>query len=94
MVTLYHKTNTRNIQSILKHGLLANKAEYSDRVYLCRQANMDMGLGHALFSVKIPSDDPRLDNGGDWQVIIFRDIPPEQIKYLGNFKRNENPNAS
>ena len=87
----YHKTDVKNVKSILKKGLITNhKGQFQGRIYLCRQSDMDMGLGHALFAVDIPDDHPDLnDDGEGWQVIAYIDIPPEYITYLGEYEPNQ-----
>lgn len=81
------------MESILSKGLLTEYGHYKGRTYLCRYPDMDMGLGRALFAVDIPDDDPELnDKGEDWQIISWKDIPPEWITYLGQYGPNAKPN--
>jgi len=94
----YHKTDPKNVKSILKEGL---RREYSKwgRVYLSLFPDMDMGLGHALFEIDL--DDKKVNEGkpsqgkpleeGEWQIISFEDIPTDRIKYLGEYGPNEKP---
>ena len=91
---LYHKTDIKNIQSILKDGLQCKYASYIPRIYLCKYPNMDMGLGKALFEVNIPDDDPKLnqkDGEGYWEFISWEDLPVKWMTYLGEYGPNEKP---
>lgn len=90
---VYHKTDVKNVESILKHGL---RLEFSNcfkqsggAIYLSTTPEMDMGLGEALFEVEL--DDSKL-HGTGWQIISWENIPPERIKYLGKFGPNQIPN--
>jgi len=90
----YHKTYIKNVKSILLKGLLLEYSRYN-RIYLCRFPDMDMGLGKALFAIDIPDNDPELhDDGEEWEIHAYKDIPPEWINYLGNYGPNEKPNPN
>ena len=49
---------------------------------------MDMGLGRALFAVDLDDEE---DNREEWELISVKDIPPENITYLGEYGPNEKP---
>ena len=86
----YHKTDVRNVKSILRKGLLVKYGR--GQVYLCRQPDMDMGLGRALFAIDIPNNDSDLcDDGEGYQILAFKNIPPKWITYLGEYGPNEKP---
>jgi hypothetical protein len=92
---LYHKSDVKNIESILQNGLqmkYSNHFKYPSNpdtaagaVYLCTHPDMDMGLGHALFEVDIDVAPT------GWEVVLFEDVPPESIKYLGEYGANKSP---
>ena len=94
--TYYHGTNSKNVESIKKHGLVAhNPAEgyegleegethepgHPEGVYLSENAETARNYGDAVFSVELP-------NSADWGwtgsegVVLGHSISPLALKQV------------
>ena len=74
----YHRTDSKNLESILKHGL---KIEYGrDGKYVYLSTNKKDWLGDILFEVDIKG--LSLSALEHWQLASLVDISPSRIKLL------------
>ena len=89
--TYYHGTNSKNVESIKKHGLIAHDPEEGEEpyeytghpkgVYLAGDINMARNYGDAVFSVELP-------NSADWKWteseghVLGHDISPFALKQV------------
>jgi len=80
-IVLYHRTNKKNVDNILKKGLLLSKATSLKCVYLSK--HKDTNFGNALFQVTVNNDRyPKCYDLSDWEVVCFHDIIPDDLKIL------------
>ena len=78
---LYHRTSKENVESILKNGLLRNKAKSLKCIYLSKCK--DTSFGDVLFEVTLNSNKyPKCYRLSDWEHIVFHDISPEDITLI------------
>lgn len=87
---LYHATDAKNVESILKNGLLRCHGDHTS-AFICLSERSDswLKIGQVLLSVDIDGLDCKITSwipDGLDEVCVWGDIPPNRIRITKGFQ--------
>ena len=83
-IVLYHNTSYKNLDDILKYGLLVNKSRSEEKSNF-RATWVSItpvkGYGDVMLTLEIPNN-IAMEKVNDSEYVIYEDIPPKYITHI------------
>ena len=83
-IVLYHNTSYKNLDDILKYGLLVNKSRSEEKSnFRATWASITpiKGYGDVMLTLEIPNNID-MEKVNDNEYVIYEDIPPKYITHI------------